>query len=90
MSDLNPQEMAELVKQLVSQKYPRNPDLAASVASKFGLNLVCGQTYLDATDATLAAMGISLDAHRAFFLSKRTELEAGIPTELIGRANAGL
>ncbi len=50
--DLNPQEMAELVNQLVSQKYPRNPDLAASVASKFVLNYVCGQTFLDATDAT--------------------------------------
>ena len=90
LSDLNPQEMGELVKQLVSQKYRRNPDLAASVASKFVLNLVCGETFLQATDATLAAIGISLDAHRAFLLSKRTELEAGIPAELIGRANAGL
>jgi hypothetical protein len=84
LADLNVEQMSRLVKRLLSEKYPRNPDLAALVADIFASTLQCGQCFLDATEASLADIGIRLQ-QRTFLLTKRAELvgESGIPKGLL-------
>ena len=84
LADLDVEQMSRLVKRLFSEKYPRNPDLAALVAGIFASTYQCGQCFLDATDASLADIGIRLQ-QRTFLLTKRAELagENGIPEGLL-------
>ena len=79
--------MAKLVRRLVIEKYPHNPDLADKVAETFASKHICGDVFMDLTDEDLAEAGM-LPSLRKFLLAKRLELdgEGGIPPRLLGES----
>ena len=87
LAGLTVPEMAKLVRRLVIENYPHNPDLADKVAKMFDSKDICGVSFMELTDEDLAEAGM-LPFQRKFLLAKRLELdgEGGIPPRLLGES----